>query len=357
MYKKKYIKYKYKYLYLKKLNGGSKKILYIGCDDTYTKDEINKISITLGIEQSDIDDGIYYDNIISYTNTSDDTYYAIFISHNDDIFTDEILQKLIRNSSNVYFFNSTTKKIHQFDIYTRILFLLSIIKRYFPNNNITYEYINNPIDIGIEYIIECSTDHLENSKLKICDDHITLSGLSKCGNTKGSEILEKIKLIGLELKDKNIKYINLSDKSEIFYINWKCRYSLASFYILLNGESWYNSFGFLSETYVDEFKYNDKIRNLSFNKFIEMFKSKHLNFYISDYDNIDVFSSRFLEINSEINSEMPINQIVGIIDTYIKGLDPAEKIKCTVKIRLFAIFINCSKFLLNYDHNLKFLLN
>ena len=195
-------------------------------------------------------------------------------------------------------------------------------------------------------------NYRERSVFKIFDNYIRLSELSKCGKIKGSEILEKIKSIGIELKKqedyKDLHYIDLLDASQIKYNNGRCNYSLASFYILLHGKSWYNNFGFKSDIY-KELEHNEKIRKLPLIRFIEEYNKLGEN---PQFLNIDNFLREF----PNINIDMPVNIIVEKINTYIQQLLDIEKKECTPKIQSFAGLIHCSKYLLKYNYYLQFLL-
>lgn len=57
-------------------------------------------------------------------------------------------------------------------------------------------------------------------------------------------------------------------------LNDKCNFSLWAFYILTTGESWYNKFGFKSNQYDSEKKYNNVIINYDLNTFTRMMLEK-----------------------------------------------------------------------------------
>ena len=104
-------------------------------------------------------------------------------------------------------------------------------------------------------------------------DHIYIEFLHKCNTTTGKSILDRIILIARELQ--NIKYVELSDQSSIKFQNSLCNYPLSIFYILLNGKSWYNTFDFESENHASNIAYNEQIRRLPLEKFIELIFEKN----------------------------------------------------------------------------------
>jgi hypothetical protein len=89
--------------------------------------------------------------------------------------------------------------------------------------------------------------------------------LSKCGDLSGTKILYCIIFIGRLLRMNKIKLYDVSN------INTKsdCEYSLAKYYILLTGKSWYNSFGFVSNNHNSNIKYNEEIRNMNLESFFD----------------------------------------------------------------------------------------
>jgi len=105
-------------------------------------------------------------------------------------------------------------------------------------------------------------------------DIIHILNLAKCGDNKGSKILEMIHNLSMIMP--NIRYIKLQDDSKYF----ECGISidLAVVKILTNGESWYNSLGYYSEDYQDEKRYNTMIQELPLEEllFISLEKNKEI---------------------------------------------------------------------------------
>ena len=104
--------------------------------------------------------------------------------------------------------------------------------------------------------------------LVIQDNEMFISGLIRCPDTankkamRGTDILTQIIAMGKILKPLGIKYIRLHDASSIEYPmlrpNEWCSISLALYKIMTSRahHSWYNSYGFQSDSYEEEVKNN-----------------------------------------------------------------------------------------------------
>jgi hypothetical protein len=147
--------------------------------------------------------------------------------------------------------------------------LKTLISKYFPilgNDSDFQKYIIDHYTISIIDI----TDY-ECLKISLCQDYklnyyIYIDSLMK-GVYTGSEILKTLELMLTNLKE--IKYLKLQDQSKIKTIDF------STYYILIKGESWYNSLGF----YRDEDKTDlfECYRNLQFEDIINEFEMD-LNF-------------------------------------------------------------------------------
>jgi hypothetical protein len=131
----------------------------------------------------------------------------------------------------------------------------------FPETEYDVEYDN---DSAIKWYYIKTKDGLNCLQLSSNNDFINIEGLEKCGKT-GSDSLIKVYELAKLLP--NIKYIKLSDKSFIK----KCGFDidLAFVKILTTGKSWYNSHGYFSKNYADEFDNNNKKINMDYNKFLD----------------------------------------------------------------------------------------
>ena len=231
--------------------------------------------------------------------------------------------------------------------------ILFKIKEYFPNI------------IKLEentYRIECSTEY-KSTDFTIINNSIKLLYLYKCEVNSGTEILLKIKKMAIEL---NITYIDLTDASiiEIDDCINICSYSFATYYILLYGISWYNKYGFVSTTHYEDKTYNNKIRKLPFNKFIEQainkydielleiykYKKKKLTKY--NFKSSKNIIRKIEKYFPEICIESPTNDIIKIIDSYLKKNN--NNLECNnPKIKIILELIELAEYMLQYNSILK----
>ena len=106
----------------------------------------------------------------------------------------------------------------------------------------------------------CSTFFIKEKTLYI--DH-----LNKCNEKSGKENLDNIINYGKYLKSHNIiDKIELEDESRIQIRKYSFSLSLLS--ILSSGISWYNSFGFISENFEDEKRYNARFLGMNLEDFL-----------------------------------------------------------------------------------------
>jgi len=153
-----------------------------------------------------------------------------------------------------------------------------VVRRYFPN------IIND----DYEYKLACIDD--DSSTLFSIDDVIHISWISKCGDVKGSDILNRIINLAKKLK----KPIQLHDVSNVEIGD--CKYSLSSFFILLTGESWYNKFKFKSINHSEDVKWNKKIRKLPLRNFIDQATTEYVKKNMQSFQSMH---EALLELDSE----------------------------------------------------------
>ncbi len=194
--------------------------------------------------------------------------------------------------------NNSLKKIKT----TRIQkYLQDIIEEYFPKTKVnfyTYSFKNRKDKYITFYIYDKKYkegDFIEdfncitmsfNHKKKI----LSIDELRKCV-INGRKSLTNAIQIAHRL---NYKYINLTDASYINYLhsesNTNCSVSLKYYNILLKGYSWYNKYGFYSDTHEQEQIEINRIRNSYFYMIIYEFCQydddkynlfiKKLNYYL-----------------------------------------------------------------------------
>jgi hypothetical protein len=287
---KKYLKYKKKYYNLKSQIGGqTNNLLYIGMSKYFRNNKIDEIKESLCINDTDIQKGIEYKNLIEFNDDSiNKKFNAIFITGDydyTDINLDYLLSKLLDNGR-IYFYNLKEPQI----IHVTSIFQYKQFKNFeFINYEnlsylsqelaVVYKYFNPEIIEGDETMIIINCNDNTESWFMINDDEIDLDELNYCGIITGTSILERIILIG---KDLQKKIINLQDESNVNKKRIECKYSLAYFYILLTGESWYNKFKFYSINHNINKIHNEKIRHLSLEDFISKSKEKYNKIKISN---------------------------------------------------------------------------
>lgn len=151
-----------------------------------------------------------------------------------------------------------------------------------------------------QYEVRC---HGQTTKFTI-DQYITLDELNGCDDMTGKDILNKIIVIADRLKKK----IHLSDSS--YKIFDSCRYSLSHFYILLHGESWYNTFGFKSKKHDENILHNETVRNLPLVEFIQRATDAYIKKELDDLDfDCDVMVKNHYVYKKELDP-------YGYVDSY-----------------------------------------
>jgi hypothetical protein len=130
--------------------------------------------------------------------------------------------------------------------------LKSILQEYFGK----YGDIKGTTQLTLRYKGESNNNKNKCFKVFIDNTTLEIESLKYPNETncllKGPEILIKLYEAAMYMKLHNI---TLYDSSEIFFDN--CSYSLAGYYILMHGISWYNSFGYYSKTFKDEYVHNE----------------------------------------------------------------------------------------------------
>ena len=170
-----------------------------------------------------------------------------------------------------------------------------IAEEYYPPSNMTIyidehiflSNIKNDLDINIQLWI-WSGDGTTKDPHEVClkldfnhnDKSLFIDEINKCkykgrkNLTNAIEIAEKLKYDTISLGDFSL----IQGKS--------CSYSLKIYKILLNGESWYNKYGFKSKSHKEEQLKINEIRN-------DVFRKNIYNFYLKkkDIDFNDILQS------------------------------------------------------------------
>ena len=170
------------------------------------------------------------------------------------------------------------------------------------------------------YIVTISKDRNPNiiieskiPNIKLCgnlaydvkNSNIKVNMISKCYSS-GTLFLSKLENLAQLL---NIKYIHLEDKSNlVFDCNKKIKIDLSLLYILSTGKSWYNSKGYFSSNYENEFDNNSKIINKTME---ELLHSVNYPAFSEDSKNKTV-SEYFSEVKSSLVDEPNCKLIVWL---------------------------------------------
>jgi hypothetical protein len=156
--------------------------------------------------------------------------------------------------------------------------------------------------------------------------------LSKCGELSGTQILKCIIEIGKSLRMKKITLYDVSN------INTKsdCEYSLANYYILLTGRSWYNSFGFVSNVHSDNLRFNETIRNMQLIKFLD--NTRYYDYIIG-----------VLNKNEYVIRELTVSDSIQ----YLTRIMKANRVTCNEAAFAIKRIVDVSERQLKYDSNLE----
>ncbi len=113
----------------------------------------------------------------------------------------------------------------------------------------------------VEYTATYSGPPYKNKcfTIVVAPKYISIVGIKYENETNcllsGNSILEKIETFARNI---GVSFISLNDGSQIYIDEFKS-YSLATYYILLHGVSWYNAKGYVSKKIEEEKIYNKKI--------------------------------------------------------------------------------------------------
>lgn len=214
--------------------------------------------------------------------------------------------------------------------------IISIIEKYFEQKYfyIEYDEVNKSYKItdNINKILYVEIFYRTSNNLTI--NHIIKSSIT------GNEILKRIELIA---KDLNVYNIHLKDWSviNIYYNNNVYTIDLLILTLLLNGKTWYNNHGYLSEFYEDELKYNEIRINMKF-----------IDFYKEAIDNILIFQyNTWNRIITEIEIIKDKNILLDKIQHYIN--DEQTKYMLTLPENVDNIIINFKGYINQKINNIK----
>jgi hypothetical protein len=225
------------------------------------------------------------------------------------------------------------------------LFERQTILDLFPTARITHEGRYTNVEIL------CATTRFNKISFRIFLSEnksvMEIESLDKCGTLSGTTVLKNLINIAEQLQ---LDEIRLLDGSTIPFgipgnlATILCSVSLAPLYILLHGISWYNKFGFVSKTFLQEKQANDILRHNRFDIFIQKVEDK-----VGKYTYFDDFETYF---EDEIyNDDDTIAEVMSRIHSnYLKH---ATHTVCDdPKFIMLRDLLYDSKQILHYNNNL-----
>ncbi len=212
----------------------------------------------------------------------------------------------------------------------------NILKKYFSSFSLEIEpyviFESEPCAISV--YINCLSDNLFRTTefyIYNYDSKIFIDSLAKCGTESGTHILKNIINTA---KDFNVKKIETVDFSYVYIgrkKNQKCNVRLAYLYILIKGHSWYNEYGFLSNEYEDEKKYNDSIISENFitfvNRVFSQGKKKEFKRFFKEVQKIDQSKNEMEPQNKSYNDVITLNSLSGLIILRLKDYNNIDEFK------------------------------
>ncbi len=175
--------------------------------------------------------------------------------------------------------------------------------------------------------------------------------------------LEKLIQIG---KDLHLSYFIVNDNSRINAGISKCEYSMAHYYILLDGLSWYNKFNFYTFDGIEKQEeiniHNNVIRNHSLIGFLNEYikkeavlntEEKTVEYTTLLTEEINAFIHKFIEEYNKTVDIPPINETTKVCDI-ISGINnKIYTLTCdNILLELLADLIKYSEKILYYDRTL-----
>lgn len=176
-----------------------------------------------------------------------------------------------------------------------------IIEKFFDYNLIDVKY--NEDDDEYSVIVYCKTKeddiYMIEFYIKNQTKDILISSIYKCGEHTGTETMNKIIEMGCILNSKNIHLLDAS----VLFSDTDCEFSLSHYMILLKGISWYNKFGFVSESYDEELQINENIRSMPIENFIAYSIENKKKTFLDDLESrmtriLDKFHNTDIKIDS-----------------------------------------------------------
>jgi hypothetical protein len=224
------------------------------------------------------------------------------------------------------------------------------IRKIFKISEKKYQLIKN--DNTYNIIIGDGTNNCIDITIYIDTNDIYINHIDKCKFYRGKQSMENILEFAKEL---NISKISLQDKSTITIDG--CNFILPYYYILLNGVSWYNSFGFKSINYDEEQSINFNIPMMNLNEF--------KNILIENY-NDKVKKQIFVDKFEETINLICLNQKQEISEKLQNIIDISSNIKELIQNLVqniddeICLFLQCiifvsKMYVIKYNPNLQYI--
>ena len=182
---------------------------------------------------------------------------------------------------------------------------ISIVESIFDLNNFIIVQVSNNI-----YHIFTKIDNKICLELKIEHNFIYITNLYKNNIISGTNRMKLVEQLALIIPE--IKFIKLSDDSYLIYCGIKI--NLGLFRILSKYESWYNSLGYIYDTFSQDKEINTNILQMTLNDFLHLCKET---------------------INKNIIKENNINELTIKLDKFKK--DKEKQIERKMQIMLETI--------------------
>jgi len=227
------------------------------------------------------------------------------------------------------------------------------IRKIFKISEKKYTLLKN--DNIYNIIINDGKNNCVDMTIYIETNDIYINHIDKCKFYRGKQSVENI----LEFaRDLGITKISLQDKSTI--IIDRCNFLLPYYYILLNGISWYNSFGFKSINYEEENRINSNIPIMNLNEFknilIENYNKKQKRqIIVDDFDKIInmICLNQRKDISEKLKYLIDISlNIRDLIQNLVKNIDDDE-----ICLFLQCVIFVSKMYLIKYNPNLSYIVN
>jgi hypothetical protein len=155
---------------------------------------------------------------------------------------------------------------------------------------------------GIDIKVRCNDITIIDVFVSLYAKKMYIASLKTCSLMTGTQSLNKLINIARNLK---LEKIELLDVSTIYFNKQKdinCMIDMKTLYILVNGMSWYNKFGFVSENYNVEADNNDAVGKMMLKDFVELIveseKRKQLDMIKEDMVRLRLFKEGKFETES-----------------------------------------------------------